>query len=242
VYEIGRHQVGDAANEAYSFRLRMALPIAACPTRRMCSPWPVSDKYAYAMSPKPFGNVVEAARSDYAINAGVSFAFGHGGPVDFSEGDSEAYWRTTPSTSKFNGISHLRAASSFPKLGDGASKTYLLGEKYIEAAEYTTGESLGDNESMYSGYSTDLHRFAGVLERVVLKQSPASTPIPDFQEPGDGIPGHTRFGSAHSTGVNMAYCDGSIAFVGYGVDYEVHLRDGHRSDGGRDFATLYRIL
>jgi prepilin-type processing-associated H-X9-DG protein len=40
-----------------------------------------------------------------------------------------------------------------------------------------------------------------------------------------------RFGSAHGQGCHFALCDGSVRFVSYNVNPEVHRHLGHRKDG-----------
>jgi prepilin-type processing-associated H-X9-DG protein len=122
---------------------------------------------------------------------------------------------------------------SLAAIEDGTSRTYLVGEKSLDPLHYLDGLSLGDNESMYSGYCTDLHRFAGTLDRT----NPFVPPIIDGNEQIDP-PGFVRFGSAHSSGFYMAFCDGSVRCIDYGIDPEVHLRSGHRKDGGRPLSAL----
>jgi prepilin-type processing-associated H-X9-DG protein len=39
------------------------------------------------------------------------------------------------------------------------------------------------------------------------------------------------FGSAHSSGMNAIFADGSVTFISYDVDREMFNRLGHRSDG-----------
>ena len=38
------------------------------------------------------------------------------------------------------------------------------------------------------------------------------------------------FGSAHAVGVNMLYCDGSVRLVVYGVDVDVFMNSGRRTE------------
>jgi hypothetical protein len=228
-----------AESMSINVRLQTPLSLFVCPTRRICAPWPISEKYPYVRTPKPFGEVTRVARADYAINAGSSSAISFGGPVDFAQGDDEKFWQTT-TTGQFSGISHLRRAVGYRALTDGASKTYLVGEKVIDFRSYDTGESLGDNESQYAGYSTDLHRFAGAIERMAISQSPTALPLSDSVTTVDGLPGHARFGGAHPNGYIAVNCDGSTHFVTFEIDPDVHFRFGHRSDQGNDFQALFR--
>ena len=160
-------------------------------------------------NPKPLGSVREVGRSDYAINAGATLAFSFNGPSDVATGDAPGYsWPNmvgfgNPRFS-FSGISHLRIGTSLRRVEDGASNTYLCGEKYLNPTQYENGESLGDNESLYSGYCSDNHRFTEM----------DLTPTADGAVPPDPRT-HFRFGSAHAQGANMAYCDGSVRVVSF---------------------------
>ena len=97
-------------------------------------------------------------------------------------------------------------------LPTGTSNTYLLGEKYLNPADYFTGRDYGDNEHMYIGFDNDIAR-ATVLPPLLDK--------PGYQD-------IIRFGSAHVGGCNMLYCDGRVEVVAYDVDPKVFLRAGDR--------------
>ena len=42
---------------------------------------------------------------------------------------------------------------------------------------------------------------------------------------------HFLFGSAHATGWQMAFCDGSVRTMSYSIDANTHLLFGSRADG-----------
>jgi prepilin-type processing-associated H-X9-DG protein len=52
-------------------------------------------------------------------------------------------------------------------------------------------------------------------------------PSQDTPGLGQGL----AFGSAHANGFYMAFCDGSVQFMDFGIDPAVHWYLGNRSDG-----------
>ena len=58
---------------------------------------------------------------------------------------------------------------------------------------------------------------------------PGETPPTPRAAPG--YAGELIFGSAHSAGFNMAFCDGSVRLIQFDIDPEVHRTYGHRYDG-----------
>jgi prepilin-type processing-associated H-X9-DG protein len=59
----------------------------------------------------------------------------------------------------------------------------------------------------------------------------ALQPIPDAPAYPAGVNGHEAFGSPHSGGMNMAFCDGSIHTISFDIDWQVHRNLGDRNDG-----------
>lgn len=233
LHELGLHQIGTAREEAYSLRLATPLSMFSCPSRRVCAIWEVAGNYGYAGTPRPYGHASRIARSDYAINGGSSYVLSFPGPSTLEMGDDPVYWRNVTYVGKFSGVSHLRTAALLSSFDDGLSKTYLTGEKMIDPANYESGLSPGDNDSIYSGYTNDLHRFAGMAG----SSQPWMPPVPDGVENIDP-PGFVRFGSAHGDGLHMANCDGAVKFISFDIDPEVHFRAGHRRDGGIPIARV----
>jgi hypothetical protein len=180
-------------------------------------------------TPNPFGVADEVPRGDYAMNSGATLSINYPGPPNLTAGDAPTYiWpdlqgRSTP-IAKFTGISHVHGAAHPRNLEDGASATYLIGEKYLDPSQYENGESRGDNESLFSGYASDNHRFTSIDE-------PPLTPALDGTLPLASRDNY-RFGSSHSAGAVLAFCDGSVQIVTFDVSPEIHYRRGHVADGG----------
>lgn len=238
LHELGEGSSGATANALFSQRLTTPIKLLVCPTRRPASAWPISDSFAYMRTPKPFGTIERAARTDYAINSGTSLVFIEPGPPSLQDGDNEQFWHDKPQTTGFSGISHLRIAATIAGIADGTTNTYLVGEKHLQSEFYTTGESRGDNASLYSGYCTDLHRFAGTLESLRFGTPPFVAPIYDNARLSRGAPDGKSFGSAHVDGFHMTFCDGSARLVAYDIDVEIHLRSAHRRDRGAPIDRL----
>jgi prepilin-type N-terminal cleavage/methylation domain-containing protein/prepilin-type processing-associated H-X9-DG protein len=177
----------------------------------------------------------QQAQTDYAGNGGEQFwgfvASGTGsnstsmtGPADYYAGTvspGRAGWRDAAKRSNgiFYGTSQTRAAD----IEDGMSCTYLMGEKYLNSANYTTNTDAGDDQNMYTGYQDDVIRWTG----------PGDDPdyAPRQDQKTDISKGILIFGSAHSSGFNVALCDGSVRMVAYAIDLETHRRLGDRHDG-----------
>ena len=102
------------------------------------------------------------------------------------------------------------------EITDGLSKTYMFGEKFLELNHYEDGIASYDDQSYYIGFDrdTNLTSFDQPLHDAKLN---ADTPF--------------RFGSAHTTMFNMAFCDGSVHPFSYDIDLEVHKSLGSRNGG-----------
>ncbi|MGL4514548.1 MAG: DUF1559 domain-containing protein [Lacipirellulaceae bacterium] len=217
-----------------SYLMRPA-SIFACPSRRAARPLPVGLRFPHQAAPKPGGPREAVVRGDYAINAGATGATPRLGPLSLAEGDNPAYWRTVGTTLHFSGISHIHVSATAQQVVDGLTNTYLLGEKFVPPRHYESGVSKGDDDTLYSGYDLDNHRF-------VRSEVPGATllvrhyaPHRDYDATDSVEEDEARFvgfGSPHPSGVAMAMGDGSVRTVSYDIDPEVHARAGHRDDGG----------
>jgi prepilin-type processing-associated H-X9-DG protein len=152
------------------------------------------------------------AKTDYAINEGDYITDTLQGPATLQEGDSGKYpWKDTR---KATGIAYQRSEVKPAMVRDGLSMTYMLGEKYVTQVNHGTADDPGYDQSAYSGVDVDINRW--VLE----------PPRPD----GDDV-NMRCFGSSHPQGCHFVFCDGSVKFISYQIDAEVHRRLRNRQDG-----------
>ncbi len=106
-----------------------------------------------------------------------------------------------------NGISFIRSELSAAAVRDGMSKTYCVGERYINSSKYESGNSPDDNQSWEAAYDWDTYRWTN------------EPPLYDLDPGNNNLV--MNFGSAHTTGFNMSFCDGSTRFIAYDIDHEL---------------------
>jgi prepilin-type N-terminal cleavage/methylation domain-containing protein/prepilin-type processing-associated H-X9-DG protein len=196
------------ATSAAGVTQMIATPLSTfnCPSRRTGGPWP-GNSTVYNFGPI---TVTKEARSDYACNCGDQAPDElFPGPPTLAAGDSPGYgW---PSTNNFTGVIYQRFGVPLVQITNGTSNTFLAGEKYLNPDHYFNGADGSDNESMYVGFDNDIAR---------------STDYPPMKD-RPGVTSTFAFGSAHTAGLNMLYCDGSVSYIAFSIDPAVFLRAGN---------------
>ncbi|MFO0912565.1 MAG: DUF1559 domain-containing protein [Pirellulales bacterium] len=185
------------------------ITIINCPTRRSTQAFFQTAQWNQVINSEP---VAVAGRSDYAINTGDQLTLSQTqGPSSLSAA-AKYPW---PNPRVFTGASFVRSEVEVRQFTDGMSKTYLVCEKYIDAAQYQSGIDLGDNETWCTGFNNDNYR------------STARAPHRDRA----GVEDWAAMGSAHANTWHAAFCDGSVHALGFDIDPLVHRRAGNRQDG-----------
>jgi prepilin-type N-terminal cleavage/methylation domain-containing protein/prepilin-type processing-associated H-X9-DG protein len=198
-----RSQATDATRQQM---LTVPLELLICPSRRSAGLYPYGETmFGLANCPAP----ASAAKSDYAICAGDDPQPGGSGPADTS--DASYVW---PSFQKATGISFVRTRIGLEHVKDGASNTVMIGEKHLPYAEYDTGQSLGDDQTMLHGDDADIRRWM------------SGPPLPD-STPGEP----DRFGGPHAGGAYFVFCDGGVRLVASDLDADACRNLGNRRDG-----------
>ena len=221
---------------ASSQRITTPLAMQNCPSRRRPIVYPTRWPYSTVRGtvifdgngkhfPRGADAVTQVARSDYAACAGDHFetwSWVDSEPLTLEEAATITQNGTWTSLDA-NGVVFLHSTVEMARVRDGASNTYMVGEKYLDPDRYTTGLDPADNEGMYCGYNNDNSRWT----YYDVSTAVALTPMQDRT----GYSNPDRFGSVHPGGANMAFCDGSVHGISYSIDPETHRRLGNRRDG-----------
>ncbi len=182
------------------------LTVFSCPTRRPAQLFTRTRNRSYVNS----NSLPEAAGLDYAANAGDTVMYSGDWPRDSQPWDG-------------GGISFAGSEVNAARVCDGMTNTYMLGEKYIGPDRYYDGLDDGDDHGIFEGQGVDTYRWCSndpEHNRVF---------VPEREQPGQ-----TRFwsfGSAHVSGCNFSFCDGSVRTISFSIDPELHRRLGNRNDG-----------
>lgn len=223
VHDIGKGLPDDVRRKVAAQMYGTCVPIFVCPSRHAAEPQPFGrNKNVKNVDFKELERLGKAGRSDYAGNLGKTlppsgFYFG---PDSYEEGDR---WENgaDPKTSwvamELDGIFYQRSEVTPAMVTDGLSKTIVLGEKWVPPMPKRSTK-LGNDQSMYVGFSADNNR-AG---------NPDAPPIPDGSIQEKMM---WRFGSAHSTGFNTAFCDGSVHQLAVEIDPQVFSAMCTRNQG-----------
>lgn len=244
--DLGKGQtINTAGYSAASLQLHQS-PVAAfmCPSRRTARLYPHGGSVPAWIGPTP-----PILKGDYAANSGdslVSAGDGFGGDqmwppagMTYAQIDASAAWTKTTCTAVAgvvphycqSGVIHYHSEIKLSQIADGASKTYLIGEKFLSPELYEAWKSgnqgYGDDQGPYAGYEWDNHRVAWSPQSAYAKDD--LLPRQDFG--GVVFPNDFAFGSAHAGSMQMAMCDGSVQSLSYDIDAETHRYLAVRNDG-----------
>jgi prepilin-type N-terminal cleavage/methylation domain-containing protein/prepilin-type processing-associated H-X9-DG protein len=222
----------------------------------------------------------KVARGDYAANAGVRYVTGTQSasstlgtigtdnaaqygcvltagtdyPTAYKDNTTKVVSTTPFSTDTWSGVIFQRSIISDGSIKDGLSKTYLIGEKFVDRRHSEDGQYGPDAGNMYSGMGPDNYRNTLVFPATYTinangtdetdPSKPALAPtasVPNVAMLNDqvdsGSPGTYQglygclFGSAHGGIVNFVFCDGSAKSMSASIDPLTHRYLGERNDG-----------
>jgi prepilin-type processing-associated H-X9-DG protein len=229
IHKLQKGLTGAVRKTVAAKMLQMPIGLFNCPTRRPSQVYPV---VGGNVSSYYFSDAVKAvARSDYAANSGSVYTDPSRVEAPAPSGtiwtNIPAYGpdigteRTTQVQQGWETISMHNNGIMFPgsqikpnQINDGASHTFLAGEKYLNPEYYASGWDLGDNECMYIGDNGDIARW---------------TYLPLLRDRRGYTDWHP-FGSAHAATCNFVFCDGSVQSIAYTINPTAFEYLGSRND------------
>jgi prepilin-type N-terminal cleavage/methylation domain-containing protein/prepilin-type processing-associated H-X9-DG protein len=224
IFDMGKN--GDATRRSQ----KATIPLVGliCPSRRAAVVYPYRRQSIW-----PYRNITPGptiARGDYAGNVGDVLFEPQEGPLDIDSGDAmpATTWATGRNGEAVaTGVICLHSQVTIAAIEDGTSNTYYVGERYLDPDHYEDGEDGGDDQGWDVGLDSDNVRW--------------TVNNNDFR-PAQDQSGSTRggiFGSAHSNGLNMAFCDGSVKTISYSIDLTAYSCLGNRKDHEAIIADNY---
>ncbi len=228
--QVGSGLSAAAKRQALAVVNGKAVPVFYCPSRRSPEPG-YGGTENLVNSNRPTGDYF--AKTDYAANGGRTLQFNYGPPITCLDTYPDCNWGpyTQVNIKNFDGIIVPRFPVALRKITDGLSKTIMLGEKYVSPVFYddeSRANSCSDNNPAYNGYDWDNIRW--------IQNNPISTYNSQYQPAQDSrsidVGCSRRFGSAHSSIFQLAFCDGSVDSFEYGADAGVLAGFASRNDGG----------
>jgi prepilin-type N-terminal cleavage/methylation domain-containing protein/prepilin-type processing-associated H-X9-DG protein len=245
IHDYGRGLAGPARNTATRDRVQRPFEGMTCPSRRRANVYALQDPTKTFVYSDP---IEFCSKTDYAANAGDMISSEMNGypsnPTDYQQAlayNWDANYVSSANTlgeQKPTGVVFGRSEINFRQVADGTSKVYMVGEKYMSTDNYDDGLDFGDNEPAFSGNNTDTLRITaphrGVKGKLPLRPDrpgPSDDGLNGGKPSDPGYGGELIFGSAHSSGFHMAFCDGSARLISFDIDPETHRTYGHRYDG-----------
>jgi hypothetical protein len=218
-----------------------------CPSRRPAKAYVFGIEQP-KWTPYNAGKLTTTARGDYAANAGDSLTgIGDSKTAGWKlkgqetpDNESDDVYRTKgeiplewafpnyaaaepvqkwPELKEQSGINFFGAEIKLKQITDGTSKTYMVGEKFLDTDAYDSDGSIngGDNHSYFQGFDWDVNRWA----------ASDSPPLRDTP----GLNFFSQFGSAHAGAWQAVLCDGSVRAFSYDIEINIHRHLGNRTDG-----------
>jgi prepilin-type N-terminal cleavage/methylation domain-containing protein len=221
LHKMGAGQPTAQKRQVFMQRDQIPVGIYYCPSRRAARAYPTDPGQTNV---NHAAHIPLAARCDYAMNCGDATGDYDVGTVPKQNQNTGLSWWDLDTVQPWESV-----LITIRQITDGTSKTYCVGEGYMNPDWYERYHHTSDWTG-YNGFQDDRERSCGYHPQTY----PASMAHPPTQD----TPGlasrqiQLAFGSAHSAVFYMAFCDGSVQGVSYDIDLETHRQNGHRGDGG----------
>jgi hypothetical protein len=220
LHDMGSGLTGNGKQQALLISNSTPIQSFNCPSRRQSVPYPLA-RNGYLSENLNICMVgsCSTSRADYVANSGSVRSGETAGP-----GAGATTFTSPYANIEQNGLTYSQSQVTIGQIADGTSKTMMVGEKYLTPTNYDNGADAADDQSMFGGHDRDFNRYT--VDSCTARVNP---PMQDT--PGTGECGFNwRFGSAHPAGLHIAYADGSVHQIEYGVDLLIWMKLGGRTD------------
>jgi prepilin-type N-terminal cleavage/methylation domain-containing protein len=225
IEESALHNMGaglPTAQKQQEFMKRDQIPVTIyyCPTRRPAQAYP---KDPGQRNVNHATAIPVSARCDYAMNCGDATGDYDVGFVPPDNRNTGLSWWDVDEIAPFESV-----LIKISQIEDGTSKTYCVGEGYMNPDIY---DRWGHNSDWtgFNGFQDDRERSVGYHVRFYPESMahPPTQDTPGLAARRIGL----AFGSAHPAAFHMAFCDGSVQAITYDIDLETRApRRRRRTD------------
>lgn len=186
-----------------------------CPSRRKSKLYPITSSPSTNCNSMSTGTKIDYAgnHGQVTVKSRDSWS-GESSVSSLGYGSSGEYIQHVKDKTDSGGMFFIASWVTDAEIYDGASNTYLFGEKYLQPETYETGTGCDDNSSL-SGCDWDTLRDTNNL------------PYQDRRGWGGAS---YIFGSAHAGVLGMVMADGTLKRISYSIDAGVHRYLGDRRD------------
>ncbi len=173
--------------------LRSPVKLFSCPSRRLSTVAPLAGSGDQFLI-------------DYAANGGWS------APAASATELTTGLMAPTGVAVSGNLVTYTPITVSLGRIKNGSSNTVLIGEKLVSIQGAGGGQDDGDKISGFFGYGYQSVRFAAV----------GGTPFPPRADAQAVVSTNNfGFGSSHTGAMNVAFADGSVRQINYGIESNV---------------------
>jgi len=235
LHDLGSDGQPDVVTPRQKEQLQIAtvtpLSVMHCPSRRAAKNYPGYWRLESPTSgPRNATNSELIAKTDYAGCAGTT-------TVTFEVGELNTPWPSADELAEIgrteapSGVCYQRSTIKLTEIIDGTSKTYMVGEKFLDPDFYEGIRGFpaeNEHHGIYC-YHEGQHRVAS--QYWVPWQDQRLLPNQHFLNRAYASTGKKRFGSAHPGTWQMVFCDGAVHRISYDIDGLTHEYHGNRHDG-----------
>jgi prepilin-type N-terminal cleavage/methylation domain-containing protein len=221
LHNMGAGLATAAKRQQFMRRDQIPVTIYYCPTRRPAQAYPTPGGQTNV---NHGSHISVSNRCDYAMSCGDATGDYDVGFVPVANRNTGVSWWDLDERAPFESV-----LIKLSQITDGTSKTYCVGEGYMNPDIYLTHGHNSDWTG-FNGFQDDRERSVGYHARTYPENlaHPPTQDTPGLAARRYGL----AFGSAHPAAFHMAFCDGSVQAITYDIDLETHRQNGHREDGG----------